>query len=605
MNFGQLTAIIGCCLIFPNLIDCQSIKQPILISASHCSEQVAPGNESAICLKFEVPKGIWLGAEPGMARTPPGTKISPIPTSGITFSEPIYPKAAEEWVPAKLGKTNVYKEEVNIVVPFAVDEKVPEGKYTLGLLISYTPGYNAGRLATHAKEEYTVEVIIDKRANKSTNPEPNSKELMRDLIVEPKSYDDIPGLFKFMFNPMNEDKGLTKVLHNIWLDKPGHGKSVRFMPFPFLSSSNITGSSAGMGGSFFNSTKEGTMTGMFAMTGYGNNLIGGAIGLQAISCPAAYHNYQFAAYFGGEGYRNVSLHYENFTLSNSNLGIELTTTSINEPRMRFFGVGALATEKQETAYEKTALKGVFDLYLLPAQNFRFGVGLSYNNYDVGESFIDLTIEEGVPFLQNTELVNGQIGLDGSSAFGIRLNAIYDHRDQEFSPSKGFYTKMTISRNSLTDLESDNLSSSYYGLNIDMRQYISGPTQKLVILMRGGLDLKSQSDLPFYQLSSLGGPNSVRAYDYERYLGQHSFFASAEMRYTFATIPVLGYPMSIEMGAFLDAGQVFGDGVALGDELNLDPGVTMRMINKPNVGIVLNYAYGSDGGYFTGGIGLPF
>ena len=172
--------------------------------------------------------------------------------------------------------------------------------------------------------------------------------------------------------------------------------------------------------------------------------------------------------------------------------------------------------------------------------------------------------------------------------------------------------MTVSRQSLSDLESVELSTSFYGLNLDMRQYFSGPSQKLVVLMRGSLDLKSESDIPFYYLSSLGGPNSVRAYDSNRYLGQHSAFASAEMRYTFFTIPVLGYPMSIEMGAFVDAGQVFGDGVSLAssnaagvNSLNVDPGVTMRMINKPNVGLVLNYAYGSDGGYFSGGIGLPF
>ena len=139
----------------------------------------------------------------------------------------------------------------------------------------------------------------------------------------------------------------------------------------------------------------------------------------------------------------------------------------------------------------------------------------------------------------------------------------------------------------------------------MRQYFSGPSQKFIVLMRGGLSLKSESDIPFNFLSSIGGPNSIRAYDFERFKGQHSAFGSLEMRYTFCTIPVLGYPMSIEMGAFLDVGQVFGDGEQFGDELNLDPGFSIRMINKPNVGLVINYGFGQDGGYLTGGIGLPF
>jgi len=139
----------------------------------------------------------------------------------------------------------------------------------------------------------------------------------------------------------------------------------------------------------------------------------------------------------------------------------------------------------------------------------------------------------------------------------------------------------------------------------MKQYFSGPSQKLIVLMRAGVSLKSESNLPYYMLSTLGGPESMRAYDFERFLGQHSAFASAEMRYTLTTIPVLGYPMSIEMAGFLDVGQVFGNGNSFGDELNVDPGISLRMINKPNIGLIFNYAFGKDDGYFTGGIGLSF
>jgi hypothetical protein len=66
-------------------------------------------------------------------------------------------------------------------------------------------------------------------------------------------------------------------------------------------------------------------------------------------------------------------------------------------------------------------------------------------------------------------------------------------------------------------------------------------------------------------------------------------------------------MDIELGAFVDVGQIFGgtESLALGDDLKVDPGMTMRMINKPNVGLVFSIADGDDGIYFTGGIGLPF
>lgn len=592
-------------LLLAQSIAAQTSSKPVLIDFRSSNQSVAPGQKSSIIATFKVPKWIWLGAAPDQARTPPGTSIKPTPKSGFHFEDALYPEPYEEWVPAKLGKTKVYKELVEIVIPFSIDKSMQEGSYDLKFKVNYTPGYNAGRLATHSNEEYTVIVNIDESAASTDIPSPKNGNVPEDFRVKAKTYDNVPSSIKFMFNSLNEEWSTTKGLHKLWLDKPGHGKSVRFMPFPTFSTTNTLGTSIGMGGSFFNSTKEGTMTGMFAMTAYINDLIGAAYGLQAISCPGAYHNYQVSAAFGSEGYRNLTLHYENFTISNSSLGLDLTLGSTNEPRSRFFGIGSLANEDAETAYRKINLKGILDLYTLPIQNLRLGFGVSYNDYDVEESFEDIITKEDLPFLQDSDLANGLIGLNGSSEIGVRFNAIYDHRDQEFVPSRGFYAKMTLSRNSLSDIENAELSSSYYGLSLDMRQYFSGPSQKLVVLMRGALDLKSEADLPFYQLSSLGGITSSRAYDRDRYLGQHSAFASAEMRYTFFTIPVLGYPMSIEMGAFLDVGEVFGNGTSLGDELNIDPGVSMRMINKPNVGVVLNYAYGSDGGYLSGGIGLPF
>ena len=593
-----------CFLIIAQFLCAQTSSKPIIIELKPTDLAVAPGERSYVVATFKVPKGIWLGAAPGDARTPPGTSIKGMEMAGFSYEDAIYPEPIEEYVPAKLGKTKVFKELVEIILPFNVDASVKEGTYNLKFKVNYTPGYNAGRLATHTNEVYSTTINVNTNAKSVTKPSPSLGTVSDDFYVKAKSYDDIPQAIKFMFKPLNEDRGGIRGLHKMWLDRPGHGKTVRIMPFPVFSTNKIQGTSLGMGASFLNSTKEGTMTGMFSMSGFYNDLIGGAISLQAISCPGAFHNYQFSAVFGGEGYREVTLHYENFTIANSSIGLDFNFASINEPRMRFYGVGPLSVQENESAYERTNLNGIIDLYSLPVQNLRFGVGISYDDHEAGTSFEELEEIAGIPLLQETSLVDGLLGLGGATSVGFRANIIFDHRDQEFVPSRGFYLKMTGSRNSLSNITED-IADSYYGLDVDMRQYFSGPSQKLVVLMRGALSLKSESNLPYYMLSSLGGLLSSRAYDADRFLDQHAGFLSAEMRYTLLTIPVLGYPMSVEMGAFLDVGQVFGNGVAFGDELNIDPGISMRMINKPNVGLVINYAVGEDGGYLTGGIGLPF
>ncbi len=584
----------------------QTVDKPILITVKPISTTVAPNGQSAVVIDFKIPKGIWLGAQNKAARTPPATVIYPVSNDKFTFGTPLFPEPYTEGVPAKIGVTKVYKEALRVVIPFTVAANVPDGDYPINFNITYTPGYNAGRLTTHNKEMYSTTISISKNAiQQAVIPAPKNGEVSDDFIVAAKEYDVSP-IFRFMFTPLKEETFLTNSLHSIWLDPKNHGKTVRLMPFPYAYSSNFEGSSVGMGLTLFNSTREGTMTGMFAMFGYSNEYIGGAFGVQAISCPAAYHNYQFFAFVGGENYHFISLHYENLTIGKTeNFGIELTANSLNEPRKRFYGLGATTRESDETVYREEELEGILDAYFLPAQSIRVGLGLRYRDIDTGTSISDLS-DEGLPFLVQENRFVDLLGLNGGSVLGTRFNLIYDHRDQEFSPSRGFYGKTTFEYNNFLDDETfPEIADNYWTINLDMRQYFSTANQRLVFLIRNSWTFNSEENIPFFEGASLGGVNTMRAYDPDRFIGKNSLFASMEMRVTLFDVKVLGYPLAVEMAGFVDAGQVFGGGHELGDELNVDPGVSIRMINRPNVGMIFNIASGEDGVYFSGGIGLPF
>ena len=67
---------------------------------------------------------------------------------------------------------------------------------------------------------------------------------------------------------------------------------------------------------------------------------------------------------------------------------------------------------------------------------------------------------------------------------------------------------------------------------------------------------------------------------------------------------MGFPMDLEIAPFLDFGQVFNSTDFEG-EFNLNPGLSIRVLNRPNIGIVANGAIGQDGIVFTGGVSLPF
>jgi len=126
------------------------------------------------------------------------------------------------------------------------------------------------------------------------------------------------------------------------------------------------------------------------------------------------------------------------------------------------------------------------------------------------------------------------------------------------------------------------------------------------VMRNEWAFTTEKDIPFYELPSLGGLTSIRAFDINRFRDQHSFYASMEMRYTLAHINVMGFPMAMVMSGFLDAGQVFNEDRKLNfsNDFNWAPGVSIRMVNYPNVGYTLNFATAEDGLYISGGISLP-
>ena len=111
----------------------QTMEHPVEITVTPATSTVAPGAESAIIVSFKIPKGVWLGAEGSAARTPPATIIKMKPNSMFTYGDPQFPEPYTEGVPVKLGVTKVYKEMLQVVVPFTVNSSASDGDYPVEL----------------------------------------------------------------------------------------------------------------------------------------------------------------------------------------------------------------------------------------------------------------------------------------------------------------------------------------------------------------------------------------------------------------------------------------------------------------------------------------
>jgi len=593
-----------------------TVKNPVFVGITPVDKQVSPGQESSLIVTFKVPKYIWLGAKPDEARTPPGTKINFEDNANFEFGKPQYPEPSIEGVPVKVGITRVYTGEIEVVVPYTVKENARPGEQLIRALLTYTPGFNAGKLTTKVREPHTAEVEITERPNQlAEQPEPKMMEVEESFSVLPKEW-DFPGILNPMLKEYKEGTTASNILHTLFIDPPNHGKTLRQAFFPFIENTLQNGNSFGLGMVILNATPEGVMTGALSASIFSNEFVDATGSVELITCPAAYHNLQASFEFSGEDYTAFELNYENFTLGqNDRFGVQADIDIFTDPRYLFYGIGAGADEEDVAVYDHQNAGGTIDLYYFPLQKLRIGGGFKFRDVNIDRGLTDIDgdnfeLDNDVPLLNDNDFRRGGEDLSalntGSRVVGGRVNLIYDSRNQEFNPTKGFFGKATAEFNSITDDKGADLADNYNQFHIDLRQYISSPTQKWVFLMRNEWEFSTEREIPFYELPSLGGLRSIRAFDINRFRDQHSFYASMEMRYTVAQIQVMGFPMAMVMSGFLDAGQVFNEnnGLDFSDDFNWAPGVSMRLVNYPNVGYTLNLATAQDGVYISGGISLP-
>jgi len=591
--------------------DRPTIENPVRIQVEPVKEVVRAGTQSALRVTFRLPKFMWLGPEPDQARTPAGTKIQMEGPDAFAFGDARFPEPQVEGLPVHLGLTRAHEGEIRVIVPFEVRDDARPGRYDLTARITYTPGFNAGNLTTHTKEPYstTVRVESDGADDATPLPSPSVAEVPNDFQVR-ADRNALISTMEPVFHRYEEGSAFKNLMHTLFNDPPGHNKVLRHAPFPFFESTNQSGTSVGGGVTFLNSTQEGVMTGSLSLQGFYNEYVGGGLGFDYLTCPAAYKNLQISGRAAPDEYAELEVSWEDFTFgSNDRWGVQLDGTAVTDPRTRFYGVGRGADDEDVSIYDHEEVGGTLDLYHLPVEKFRIGIGAKARYVDVAQGLTDVTDSEVNGFLpQFTEVSDFQNvpGLDGATVAGGRFNMIYDARNQEFNPTSGFFGTFTAEIDQVVDDQNDgSLDDTYGRFNLTLRQYISTVNRKWTLVLRNKYTVTTSEDIPFFEKASLGGLRSLRAFDENRFYGQHAAFGSVELRHTVGNVTFMGFPFAVKMNAFVDGGQVFDSTDQLFDgEFNVNPGLSLRLSNPPNVGFTSNISFGQDGVNFSGGVSLP-
>jgi outer membrane protein assembly factor BamA len=171
------------------------------------------------------------------------------------------------------------------------------------------------------------------------------------------------------------------------------------------------------------------------------------------------------------------------------------------------------------------------------------------------------------------------GTDHHGIAELDLGWIWDSRDHEYSPTRGFFHELSW-RSSPGLATSDDLA--YGGLNFTTRFYQSLLGPNLVLAARLMLDLLVGSP-PFYELARHGGlvpkpaiGGGVRGVPRQRYHGKVKLLGNLELRAKLLPFTIFEQRFNLGLTAFVDTGRVwadFSDGERFdGDKVGLKVGV---------------------------------
>ncbi|MFN0086623.1 MAG: BamA/TamA family outer membrane protein [Blastocatellia bacterium] len=143
-------------------------------------------------------------------------------------------------------------------------------------------------------------------------------------------------------------------------------------------------------------------------------------------------------------------------------------------------------------------------------------------------------------------------------FSIGVYAEFDKRDNKRGLTRGAYLYGRVA--SIDGLKNGSAFSNYGWIEteLDARVYIPIFSHKTSLALRGYTDLKetkSGGQIPFYELSFLGGRNFIRGFDNFRFRGENFALFSGEFR---QTVWAQEEDQGVDVFVFTDTGQVWGD-----------------------------------------------
>jgi len=272
---------------------------------------------------------------------------------------------------------------------------------------------------------------------------------------------------------------------------------------------------------------------------------------------------------------------------------------------RFYGFGNHSLEGDVTNYTASQLLGQFQAGYNLNHTWQVQYTLRARRMEITPGTLPKipTLESRYPFVHGLGVTNEVLN---------QVALVYDTRDDTTIPTRG---SQVVAYAGLNGHDATISDSIYSMAGFDARTFvpISLLADTTLAAPVAARYLPSGHDIPFFDLSSIGGGESdiggeqlLRGFGQGRFVDRNSFDTTVELRHRAFSFDAAASHVDIEVAPFLDMGEVASHtGVDPLSGLHKVVGIGVRGIARPSVVGYVDVGYGTEGVAVFTGINYPF
>ena len=255
-----------------------------------------------------------------------------------------------------------------------------------------------------------------------------------------------------------------------------------------------------------------------------------------------------------------------------------------DPQRDFFGLGNndVGPDPAST-HEFQEVAGGLTLGWRPWERVALNLGIGLRQVDIrrGDRLDECNDEIPCPF--TPEAFPELPGIDGGVINPIAFSLVWNTRDDILRPTRGwrFMLKIVNANHAFSDFQFTRFFvDGGYLRSFDHRRYVVG------VRVNGEYIDAREGQVPFWELSELGGRDTLRGFFPHRFVGKARVLLNGELRARLTAFNFFDlWRVRIDGVLFGDGGRVFIDDDELTDEFKLDSSILERIINN------FKYSYG--------------